>query len=199
VRAPAAMAFEECQHLHRLAKAHVVGKAASDAELFQELEPAKALALVRPQRRAERFGFGQRCGSDAFIAAGAESGKLAIDTHRFASAGLQQGVKKEALVLTEADGIAVELADLGKADDGVEVDGVEQADFVLAEADIARAGLHGVEEIGQGQLAFARGADGFYFEPIDPAGDLEPWCRHGAQPVAGGEHLEAVVEQVLDA
>ncbi len=45
---------EHREHLHCLAKSHVVGKAATKLELPQEVEPAQPFALVITQRSAKR-------------------------------------------------------------------------------------------------------------------------------------------------
>ena len=44
---------EQRQHLHRLAKPHVIGKTGTDAEPHHEVQPVHAVALIRPQRGFE--------------------------------------------------------------------------------------------------------------------------------------------------
>src|SRR5690606_7672479 len=47
--APGTAVLQQCQHLHRLAQAHVIGETAAETEIAQELEPAQRLLLVRTQ------------------------------------------------------------------------------------------------------------------------------------------------------
>jgi hypothetical protein len=49
-----AQAQQQRQHLQGLAQAHVVGQARTQAEPAQKVQPAHAVALVGPQRRAQR-------------------------------------------------------------------------------------------------------------------------------------------------
>ena len=48
--------FEQRQHLHRLAEAHVVGQAAAEAEALQEVQPAEPVALIAAQPPDEARG-----------------------------------------------------------------------------------------------------------------------------------------------
>ena len=49
-------ALQQGEHLHGLAQAHVVGQAAAEAELAEEVEPAQALALVGAELALEAAG-----------------------------------------------------------------------------------------------------------------------------------------------
>lgn len=53
---PFSPGFQESQHLDRFAETHVVREAAAEPEVFKELQPADAFALVRPEFALERGG-----------------------------------------------------------------------------------------------------------------------------------------------
>ena len=78
---PRTAGLEQGQDLHRLAQAHVVGQAAAEAEVAQEVQPAQPVLLIVAQPAAEPARLLASCDALEGSQLATDVGELPIDGH----------------------------------------------------------------------------------------------------------------------
>jgi hypothetical protein len=192
-----AAGFQEGENLRSFADAHIVGKAAAEAEALEEVHPGEPFALVVSELAVEGRGFVGRLDGGELAELVAEVTEDVVGTD-FGALG-EEDIEESGLTAVVAERVSgglTEFEEVGVA--GEEIVG-DEAEGAVVEFDELGATLEGFEELGEGGFNAAAVVDeAAEFEPVDVAGEFgfvaerlaEGLTVDGNLPAALGEALE---------
>ena len=178
---------EQGQHLHRLAQPHVVGEAAAEPELAQELEPAQPLRLVTAQRSDEAGRRVRRRDPREAREPGAQP------LERRVARGLrqrgQQRVEQHGLAPRKADPVPLDPPELAERREAREPVLGEHAEAPVAEPDHPLPAPQRGEQLRERHLRVVEARRAVELEPVDPRRDRDREPAGGAVAQALGFDL----------
>ena len=190
-RSPASL--EQGQHLHRLAQAHVVGEAAPESELAEEMHPPEPFVLVAPQV-ADEPGRSLR-GPHALELAETLPGACESGVHRHLGLGGQQGIEHARLAAAETDDLALGGSEVGQKRLPPQPLLGQQTHRAVVEGHRLLAAPEGREESGQRHGSAVEVDAAFEVEPIDAARNAQAGLSRRAEDLPLGLHPPALRHQ----
>ena len=187
---------EEGEDLDGFAEAHVVGEAAAEAELPEEVEPAQSVALVGAECADEgvRRVLGVDAGEGLKLVADLLEGLVAGSVF----VGAQEGVQESGLRFGELDEVVFGVADGGNQAVFLEPMLGEHAEGAVVEADRLFATAEGAQERGKlDGVAFEVDIAG-KSEPVDAGGNTKSQCACAAVELAVRFDLPAFGDECVD-
>ena len=185
--------LQQGEHLDGLAQAHVVGQAAAEAELPEEVEPAEAVALIAAELALEP---GRRVrGRDALELAQPLARLLEpLVESRLGLLG-QQDVEQADLRPPEPEVIPLRRAHPGQGHVLLQPLLRQQAEAAVAQRHEVLAAPQGREQGGERHLLIAEGRPAVQLEPVDPGRHLDPEVARLAVQLPLGLDAPALLEE----
>ena len=185
--------LQQGEHLDGLAQAHVVGQAAAETELPEEVEPAEAVALIAAELTLEP---GRRVrGRNALELAQPLARPLEpLVESRLGLLG-QQDVEQADLRPPEPKVIPLRRAHPGQGHVLLQPLLRQQAEAAVAQRHEVLAAPQGREQGGQRHLLIAEGHPAVQLEPVDPGRHLDPEVARLAVQLPLGLDAPALLEE----